>query len=116
MKFSEINSLTELRHNYLQLAKINHPDVGGSHLMMQQLNQAYQKRKSELQRTDTGFELLQVGDELYVNGTLCDVILVTQNKFVARAKGRSKQAWFNKKTGLCIDYPFYKAGFSLGLD
>ncbi|MCK5820579.1 MAG: hypothetical protein KAH17_01790 [Bacteroidales bacterium] len=109
ISLSRIQSIQELTIKYRQLARVYHPDCGGNTQLMQQLNAEYQQRKLLLEKDDNGFNKLTVGDKIYVNGTVCTVILITKTRFVAKAKGRSKQAWFNIKTGIGIDFPFYKA-------
>ncbi len=104
-----IQSIRELKLRYRQLAREYHPDRGGNTQLMQQLNSEYQHRKILLEKHNKGFEQLKVGDKIFVNGTVCTIILVTRTRFVARADGRSKQAWFNIKTGIGVDFPFYKA-------
>lgn len=109
ISLNHIQSIQELKSEYRQLARVYHPDSGGNTQLMQQLNSEYQQRKLLLEKNDSGFEKLSVGDRIYVNGTACTVILVSRTRFIAKAKGRSKQAWFNIKTGIGTDFPFYKA-------
>jgi len=111
ISLSHIQSVQELKTKYRQLARVCHPDRGGNTQLMQQLNSEYQHRKLLLEKYCNGFDQLKVGDKIYVNGTVCTVILLTKTKFIAKAKGRSKQAWFHIKTGIGIDFPFYKASY-----
>lgn len=107
--FYNVTSLQELKEQYRNLARRWHPDRGGNLRQMQQLNSIYEQLKKELSRKPVDFRSLAIGDKILVNKTLCTVILITKNKFVARADGRSKQAWFSLETGLCLDFPHYRA-------
>jgi len=109
---NQAQSIHELRAAYHQLAKTFHPDCGGSNQAMLQLNHAYQHRKKILSNKQKSFYDLKIGDTIFINKTEAVVILVSQSKFVARAKGRSKQAWFDISTGIGIDYPYYQASFN----
>ncbi len=45
------------------------------------------------------FERVKIGDTVYVNGTECEVMEVSDSSFRVTAKGRSRQAWFRKECG-----------------
>ncbi len=109
---SQAPTLDRLKVAYRDLAKCYHPDRGGTAHHMTALNLAYEARRQELERYKKKFSDLKFGDTLFINGTEATVILVTQTKFVARAKGRSKQAWFDIHTGIGVDFPFYQASFT----
>ena len=49
--FSNVNTLTELKHEYRRLALLHHPDCGGSNEMMKAINAAYELRFEELKRS-----------------------------------------------------------------
>jgi len=80
--------------------------------MMQQINHEYQLIKEILRHHQKSLYDLKQGDLVYVNGTECLVILSLSDKFIARAKGRSKQAWFDKATGLGLYNPLYRASMN----
>ena len=105
-------NLSELKSTYHYLAKKYHPDCGGNPQTMLRLNMAYHQKKNALENEQRNFSELQLGESIYINGTEAFVILITRTKFVARAKGKSKQAWFDLNTGIGIDFPFYKASFN----
>ena len=109
---NQATSLHELKSLYHSLAKKHHPDCGGSTHSMLLLNHAYQTRKRILENSEKKFRDIIIGETIYINGTEASVILVTKSKFVARAKGRSKQAWFDLQTGIGIDFPHYQASFN----
>ena len=111
-QLNQAQSIQELKVAYHQLAKSFHPDCGGSNQLMLQLNHVYQLRKKLLSNSKKSFSELKIGDTIFINRTEAVVILVTQNTFIARAKGRSKQAWFDINTGIGVDYPYYKASFN----
>ncbi|MEH6358796.1 MAG: hypothetical protein V7745_07385 [Pseudomonadales bacterium] len=100
-------SLDELKDLYRRFAAIHHPDRGGSTLRMQHLNHQYQIMKRRLKKAANDevvckddFSGLQVGTRLYVNTTLAEVIEVGDKHFRAIAVGRSRQALFEKQSGL----------------
>ena len=111
--FEQSSSLQGVKARYHQLAKVYHPDVGGSDLLMQQINQAYQMALSRLSRFKYSLRDLESGDTVYVNGTECRVLLVTEKQFVARAIGRTKQAWFDRDSGKGVHEPQYRARVNL---
>lgn len=93
-------SLPELKSAYKKLATAFHPDKGGNPSMMQQLNSVYQKCCQQLRPHSDNFEHIQTGETVYVNGTTCEVIHVTNTYFRVVAVGRSRQAVFTKATGI----------------
>ena len=48
--FNNCKTLDELKAEYRRLAKINHPDLGGSTEEMQRINAEYEKKFAELQK------------------------------------------------------------------
>ncbi len=107
--FENATNMDVLKHQYHLLAKRYHPDRGGSEDLMKKINAAYQQAKQGLGMQGKSLSELEAGDRVYVNGTACQIILVTTSKFVARAIGRSKQAWFDRSTGMGISNPLYRA-------
>lgn len=111
-------SLQELKGIYRRLAAIHHPDRGGCERTMQRLNELYQVMQTRLRMaandprrnqtksqaamavTVTDFSQVQVGERLYVNSTLCEVVGVMTDSFRVRALGRTRQSVFDKKTGI----------------
>ncbi len=111
--FEHSTSPESLKARYHQLAKVYHPDMGGSDQLMQIINQAYQAALSKISGLRKSLYDLKSGDRVYVNGTECKVLLVTERQFVARAVGRTKQAWFDRSTGIGVHNPHYKATTNL---
>lgn len=111
-------SLKDLKNLYRRYAAIHHPDKGGCTMRMQNLNFQYQAMKRLLKKaandeasvTDN-FADLQVGDQLYVNSTRVEVLEVGEVYFRVVAVGRSRQAVFNKRTGLSHN-PRLRASFT----
>lgn len=112
-------SLSELKSLYRHYAAIHHPDKGGDHMKMQNLNKQYQIMKQRIkeaandrffQRDD--FSTITVGCKLYVNNTAAEVIEVKASYFKAVAIGRSRQAVFDKATGIGRFNTRLKASFS----
>ncbi|EGG98774.1 hypothetical protein imdm_1925 [gamma proteobacterium IMCC2047] len=100
-------SLDELKSLYRHYAAILHPDRGGSTSRMQNLNHQYRIMKKRLKQAANderplpqSFADLCVGDQLYVNATRVEVLEIKEQTFRVVAVGRSRQATFNKHTGL----------------
>jgi len=100
-------SLDELKNLYRHYAAIHHPDKGGCTSRMQNLNFQYREMKKRLKKAANdespcsgSFSCLRVGDQLYVNTTRVEVIEVGEQSFRVIAVGRSRQATFDKHTGL----------------
>jgi hypothetical protein len=100
-------SLDELKNLYRHYAAIHHPDKGGCTSRMQNLNHQYREMKKRLKSAANdespcvdSFSCLEVGDKLYVNTTLVEVLEVGKQSFRVIAVGRSRQATFDKRTGL----------------
>jgi len=111
-------SLDELKSLYRRYAAIHHPDKGGCTLRMQNLNFQYKEMKHRLKKsandeviTADDFSRLQVGDHLYVNTTRVEVLEVSRMFFRVVAVGRSRQALFDKRTGLTRN-PRLRASFN----
>lgn len=102
--FSSLTTTAELKRHYRKLACQFHPDRGGDVHAMQAINSEYQATLNRLQNKKRftqfcNFKHIAVGDTLYVNGTEAEVIEVHHTTFRAVAKGRSRQAVFDKNTG-----------------
>jgi hypothetical protein len=121
--FTDIDNLKDLKRAYRQLAARWHPDRGGSAATMQQINALYDRHRSRLSRradrsppvieTDAGvdFSAIEIGYTVWVNGTECEVTAVTAQTFRVVAKGRSRQAVFERPTGTGKFNPRLKASF-----
>jgi len=111
-------SLHELKSLYRRYAAIHHPDKGGCTLRMQNLNFQYKEMKRRLKKSandeitvEDDFSCLKIGDNLYVNNTLVEVVEVSDLYFRVVAVGRSRQALFDKHTGLTRN-PRLRASFN----
>lgn len=95
-------TMPELKLAYKKLANTFHPDRGGDIAMMQKINDLYQNciNKLKISQTENDFSNLQVGMTVYVNGTPCEVLAVNKDTFRVVAKGRSRQAIFDKQSGI----------------
>lgn len=121
--FTDIDNLKDLKRAYRQLAARWHPDRGGSAATMQQINALYDQHRSRLRHpadgsqsateTDTGidFSAIEIGCTVWVNGTECEVTAVTAQTFRVVAKGRNRQAVFERPTGLGKFNPRLRASF-----
>lgn len=102
--FANIEDLTELKRTYRRLAAQWHPDRGGDATMMQKINAQYdwhRARLGSLAPLDAGidFSFIEVGYTVWVNGTECEVTVVSSQSFQVVAKGRSRQAVFDRSSG-----------------
>ena len=98
--FRNISTEEQLKASYRKLALAYHPDKGGNNRIMQSINAEYNLLSNEFKRNSNMLNLLTVGDEVFVNGTECIVIMADNSTFVAKAKGRNKIAVFERNTGL----------------
>ena len=121
MYFANVSEISELKGQYRRLAARFHPDRGGCPTLMTRINVEYEELLASLksgqapvrrrayqppprqerrrERRRRGFQDVQVGQVLYVNGTPCEVLEVTRDAFRAVAIGRTRQTWFNKSNG-----------------
>lgn len=98
--FRNISTEEQLKTSYRKLALAYHPDKGGNDRIMQSINTEYNILSNELKKKSNMLNFLEVGDEVFVNGTECIVIMADNSTFVAKAKGRNKIAVFERNTGL----------------
>ena len=107
--FEGITTEAQLKLNFRRLAIMYHPDKGGDIETMKLINKEYDEVKKSLLQKSNPLYNLKTGDTVYVNGTECIATIVSEEKFVAQAKGRTKKALFDKRTGLGIYNKKYKA-------
>lgn len=117
MYFSNVTAIDQLKGEYRRLAARYHPDRGGNAALMTRINVEYETLLASLKsgmpgaraRVRSGnrqqdrrrrfFHGIAVGETVYVNGTECEVLEVTQEAFRVVAKGRTRQSWFLKSDG-----------------
>lgn len=109
MFFEHIKSKEELKAEYRRLARKYHPDLGGDAATFSSLSEEFEICKSKLGTYQKLLSDVQMGDTIWVNGTECEVTWVGSEVFIARAKGRTKQAVFNKATGYGLSNSKYRA-------
>jgi len=114
--FANIDNLSELKQTYRRLAARWHPDRGGDSSMMQLINTQYDahvERLSKPVKSDAGidFSHLEVGYRVWVNGTECEVIAITTDSFRVVARGRPRQAVFDRSSGVGKFNPRLNASF-----
>jgi len=109
MFFEHIKSKEELKAEYRRLARKYHPDLGGDAAVFTSLSEEYEICKSKLGVYRKLLSDVQKGDTVWVNGTECEVTWVGTEVFIARAKGRTKHAVFNKATGYGLSNSKYRA-------
>ena len=109
MFFEHIKSKDELKAEYRRLARKYHPDLGGDAAIFSSLSEEFEICKSKLGAYRKMLSDVQVGDTVWVNGTECEVTWVGTEVFIAKAKGRTKHAVFNKSTGLGLSNSKYRA-------
>lgn len=111
--FANIDNLQDLKRAYRRLAARWHPDRGGNAAAMQQINVLYDEHRlrlaADISATDhqetsvesgVDFSALEIGYRIWVNGTECEVTAVTAHTFRVVAHGRSRQAIFDRATGI----------------
>ena len=115
MYFSNVTEIDQLKGQYRRLAARFHPDRGGCSTVMSRINVEYEALLNSLkgeitphpsyeptprrERRRRFFQDVQVGQTVFVNGTECEVLEVTQDAFRVVAKGRTRQSWFSKSDG-----------------
>ncbi len=104
-------SAEELKREYRRLARVCHPDTGGSDALMQELNLEYQKMKKQLHAPSHNQKKISVGDIVRVNGTLCQVTYVSIYTFIALSLDHRRSAVFDKTTGFAVGNRKYRARF-----
>ncbi|MBN1650272.1 MAG: hypothetical protein JW857_03020 [Bacteroidales bacterium] len=109
MFFEHIKSKEELKAEYRRLARKYHPDLGGDAAIFSSLTEEFEICKSKLGTLKKMLSDVQAGDTVWVNGTECEVTWVGTEVFIARAKGRTKHAVFNKKDGYGLSNSKYRA-------
>ena len=102
-------SLAELKSQYRKLVSIHHPDRGGDVSVMQALNTQYELMYERFYIKGAGandaavmsedFSVLEVGANIYINSTCCEVLELTATAFRVVVLGRSRQAWFDLEAG-----------------
>jgi len=109
--FTHTDSPEELQKEYKRLARVYHPDLGGSTVLMQELNREYQLLKHLLNKRAWNPGELKLGDTVFVNGTECRVTFITRYTFIARARDHGRTAVFDKTTGVAVANKKFKARF-----
>jgi len=109
MFFENIQSKEDLKAEYRRLARKYHPDLGGDAAVFSSLSQEFEICKSKLGGNRGLLSDVQKGDTVWVNNTECEVTWAGTEVFIAKAKGRSKQAVFNKATGFGLNNSKYRA-------
>ncbi|PLW99601.1 MAG: hypothetical protein C0594_16860 [Marinilabiliales bacterium] len=99
MYFDEILTKEELQKIYRELAKTNHPDLGGRKNVMQKLNEEYSYLLKNFKTTPSSFRELQRGNHVFVNGSKCTVVEVDEKLFKAKSIRSKREALFDKSTG-----------------
>ena len=114
--FADIDDIHELKKTYRRLAARWHPDRGGNADMMQRINVQYDAQLERLLhqlKADAGtdFSYLEIGYTVWVNGTECEVTDLSESSFRVVAKGRTRQAVFDRATGCGKFNPRLRASF-----
>lgn len=102
--FSSLTTTTELKRHYRKLVALHHPDRGGDLRAMQSINNEYQESLERMRKESRWTQFcnltnISVGETLFVNGTESEVTEVSRDWFRVVAKGRTRQAIFDKHTG-----------------
>ncbi len=109
--FINITSENALKSNYKKLARRNHPDNGGDTSRMQTINREYEYWCKILNNKSLPLSEVKRGDIVFVNGVESEVLLVFTKTFKAKSKETDREAFFNKKNGVCLNNNRFKASF-----
>ena len=100
--FKDILTIEELKQQYRKLAKIFHPDMGGSLLVMQMINREYYNCLERIGKTPDSLANVEVGNTVYVNRSKCVVTAVEKDIFKARSLHSNRETFFSKATGYAM--------------
>ncbi|OFX20661.1 MAG: hypothetical protein A2033_05110 [Bacteroidetes bacterium GWA2_31_9] len=95
----DILSKDQLKQTYRNLAKSNHPDLGGECSVMQKINEEYRLWERGFSTSPRNFKEVTVGHKIYVNSSECIVTSVEEKCFKAKSLFSYKEAYFDKSTG-----------------
>jgi len=108
---TNITSESALKTDYKKLARDNHPDNGGDTSRMQEINREYEYWRKILKNKSLPLSEVKRGDIVFVNGVESEVILVFTKIFKAKSKETGREAFFDKKSGICLDNSKFKASY-----
>ncbi|MCD6566961.1 MAG: hypothetical protein J7K53_13570 [Bacteroidales bacterium] len=108
---TNITSESALKTDYKKLARDNHPDNGGNTSRMQEINREYEYWRKILNNKSLPLSEVKRGDIVFVNGVESEVILVFMKTFKAKSKETGREAFFDKKSGVCLNNKRFKASF-----
>ncbi len=97
--FTEVLHKNELKNQYRQLAKLHHPDRGGSSENMQGVNKEFEFLKVTCEQTPNSLHEVMLGNHIYVNSSKCVVTAVEPKLFKVRSLVTKREGYFEKSTG-----------------
>lgn len=97
--FKEILCKSELKSQYKRLAKLYHPDRGGSTADMQIVNREFETLNVSFGKTPSTLHQVRLGNKIFVNDSECIVIAVEPKLFKVRSLETRREAYFEKSTG-----------------
>jgi hypothetical protein len=98
----DILSKDDLKKTYRKLAKSNHPDIGGSHNVMQRINEEYKTWEMGFSTMPKSLKEVRVGNKIIVNKSECIVTQVEDKFFKAKSLATMREAFFDKSTGFGV--------------
>lgn len=98
--FKEVLYKNELKSQYKRLAKLHHPDLGGSTVDMQIVNREFEVLNIAFGQIPRSLNEVKLGNTIYVNDSECIVTAVELKLFKAKSLATKREAYFEKRTGL----------------
>lgn len=97
--FTDVKEKRDLISKYRRLSLLYHPDKGGVLEKMQAINEEYNLLKHNFGIFPKDLKSVKVGNYVYVNSSICLVIKVEENSFMAKSLKTNRVAMFAKDTG-----------------
>jgi len=100
MFFYEVLSKEDLKSQYKRLAKVHHPDLGGTTTNMQIVNREFEVLNLAFGQTPKSLYDVRLGNKIYVNDSECIVTAIESKLFKVRSLVTKREGYFEKSTGL----------------
>lgn len=96
---TDVLTKSDLKRRYRKLALTFHPDHGGNTSIMQKINEEYSIWQFGFSTQPTSLDEIQIGHNIFVNGSRCVVTEVEDKLFKAKSLITKREAIFDKSTG-----------------
>jgi hypothetical protein len=97
--FLDVKEKADLKSKYRKLSLAYHPDRGGQVEKMQAINEEYNMLKNTFGVFPKNLKIVEVGNFVYVNKSLCIVFKVEKRLFYAKSFTTGRISMFAKDTG-----------------